>query len=236
MKKIIWILPLFFLLSCQQEKVLNTDLYIYFDYTEGQSYEQVMQQDVSKYLQLMTISEHSPNFGTIRLYPLHDVSASVTQSVKIKEGKSKLEGNRYVRKKEVDQFTEKLNTKLLNLNQQFQGTPLKHSYIYTPICKGLKKMQNADSDNKIIIIYSDMLENSEVANLHRNNVNFKDLQSALTEHCDCGDLMDIQLYVVHPVNKKNDHLIRQSAGLWQQYFFGKGLDEDNFHFDTSIDI
>lgn len=236
MKNIVWLVPMLFLFSCSQEKVVHTDLYLYFDYTEGQNYEHLMQQDVDKYLQLMGITEHSRNYGTVKMYPLHDVSASVNQTVKIKEGKSQLEGNRYVRKKEVDQFKAKLNAKLANLNDSFQETPLKNSHIFSPVCKGFKKMQNSDADQKIVIIYSDMLENSEIANLHRSSVNFQKLQTALDKTCDCGDLMDIQLYVVHPVNKKHDQLIRQSAGLWQQYFTAKGLDGDNFHFDTSIDI
>lgn len=176
MKNIILLFPLLFLLCCTQEKTTNTDLYLYFDYTEGQNYEQIMQQDVEKYLQLMSISEHSRNYGTLKAYPLHDVSASVNHSVKIKEGKSQLEGNRYVRKKEVDQFKEKLHTKLAALNQSFQDTPLENSHIYSPICKGFNKMQNSDADQKIVIIYSDMLENSDVANLHRSNVDFQKLQ------------------------------------------------------------
>lgn len=236
MKNTIWLFAFIFLCSCTQEKVVNTDLYLYFDYTEGQNYEQLMQQDIEKYLQLMDVSEHSRNYGTIKIYPLHDVSASVNQSIKIKEGKSQLEGNRYVRKKEVDQFREKLSSKLMTMNDSFKETPLKNSHIYSPTCKGFKKLQNSDADHKIVIVYSDMLENSEIANLHHSNVNFEKLQTALDNSCNCGDLFDIQLYVVHPVNKQHDQLIRQSASLWQQYFYAKGLDEDNFHFDTSIDI
>lgn len=236
MKKIIWFLPMLFLWSCTQEEVVNTDLYLYFDYTEGQNYEQVMAQDVDKYLQLMDISEHSRNYGTVKVYPLHDISASVNQTVKIKEGKSQLEGNRYVRQKEVNQFKEKLGGKLTSLNESFKNTPLNNSHIFAPICKGFKKLQQSDTNQKIVIIYSDMLENSNVANLHRGKVDYAELAATLDETCNCGDLMDIQLYVVHPVSKPHDQLIRQSAGLWQQYFQGKGLDSKNFHFDTSIDI
>ena len=50
------------------------------------------------------------------------------------------------------------------------------------------------------------------------------------------DASDIELYIVHPVDKQNDQKIQKAADLWAKYLLDKGLDEDAFHFDTGIDM
>ena len=224
-------------LSCTEEKASQTDVYIYLDYTEGQDYSAQIAEDMDKYLALMEVAgEQSRNYGAIKVYPLHDISAGVSKTVKLKEGKSQLEGNKFLRKKEVDAFTAKLTDKMLDINTNFTGKELTSSHIFTPICKGVKKLNKSDADKKIILIYSDMLENSELANFHSKSITFESLKANFDKSCDMDDTSEIEFYIVHPVNKKNDQKIRKASDLWAKYLLDKGMDEDAFHFDTGIDI
>ena len=219
------------------EKVTNTDLYIYLDYTEGQDYSEQLDDDADKYLALMNITEKSDRgSGKVRLFPLHDVSSSVSKSVKLKEGLSKMEGNRYIRKKELNEFKSKLMKKATDINNTYTGKPLKHSYIFNPVCKGIKKMSHSNADRKVIVIYSDMLENSDLANFHSKKLSYDKLKTQFDSACDLDDVSDVEIYIVHPVNKNIDKKIRTAENFWSKYLMDKGLDSDMWHFETGIDI
>lgn len=239
MKKIMLFLGIvLMMLSCaDNEKVTNTDLYIYLDYTEGQDYTEQLDDDVDKYLTLMNITEKSDRgSGKVRLFPLHDVSSSVSKSVKLKEGLSKMEGNKYIRKKELDEFKAKLMKKAEDINTTYTGKPLKHSHIFNPLCKGIKKMSHSNADRKVIVIYSDMLENSDLANFHSKKLSYDQLKTQFDSACDLDDVSDVEIYIVHPVDKHNDKKIRMAENFWSKYLIEKGLDSEMWHFETGIDI
>ena len=235
--KVFLLLGLVLLMGCSEAPPTKTDLFIYLDYTEGQDYTDQLATDADKYLQLMNISEgNDRNYGTIRLYPIHDVASTSSISVKLKEGKSQFEGNKYLREKELATFKQQLLDKAGQLNADYVGKPLKHSHIYHPLCKGIKKLNRSDANRKLILIYSDMLENSEVTNLHTKNLDVAALPASFDKACGIEDLSDCEIFVVHPVDKKNDQKIRRAAKVWEQHLVSKGLDSDYFHFEPSIDL
>lgn len=238
MKKILFsMLLLLVAFSCTEEKPIKTDLYIYLDFTEGQDYSEQIQLDIDKYPTLMNVTENQErNFGSIKIYPLHNVSSGVSKTVKLKEGKSQFEGNKFLRSKEINEFKEKLKQKLKDTNDELVGKELERSHIFTPLSKGIKKLNKSDADKKVILIYSDMPENSELANFHSKNITFERMQSNFNKACGFDDCSDISFYVVHPVDKNNDAKIQKAADFWSKYLTEKGLDEDNFSFDTGIDF
>lgn len=236
MKNIFFLFLLLFTISCTSEKTSNTDLYIYLDFTEGQTYEN-LETDIDKYLELMQITQqHNRNYGTIRIYPLYDMASAVSTTVKLKEGKSKLEGNKYVREKEINQFKEKVLERLTNLNTSHAGKALNKSHIYQPICKGFKKLDNSNADHKIVLIYSDMLENSDLANFHSKSLDYKSMKSKFDKKYQIADLSEIELFIIYPIHKNNDQKITKALKIWKQFFAEKGMEEDQLHVDTGIDI
>lgn len=238
MKKIIFmLLVLLTVAACKEESAISTDLYIYLDFTEGEDYSEHLEADIDKYIGLLDADgENSRNYGTIKVYPLHDVSAGMSKTVKLKEGKSSFEGNKFLRKKEVEEFKTKLLDKMVEVNSSYTGKELNNSYIFTPLCKGVKKLNKSDANRKVILVYSDMLENSDIANFHSKSMKYESLKASFDKACGIDDASDIEFYIVHPVDKKNDHKIQKAADLWTKYLIEKGVDEDAFHFDTSIDI
>ena len=238
MKNLIILLSILLLVGCtESQPVTNTELFIYLDYTEGQDYTDLLENDVDKYLELMNVGEENDeSFGKVRIYPLHDIASSRSQTVKLKKGKSKLEGNRYIRQKELDKFKAQLRDKTTEINNNFTGKALANSHIFNPLCKGIHKINNSNADRKVIVIYSDMLENSELANFHSKKLKYEHLKKNFDGSCDLEDLSDCEIYIVHPIDKKNDSKIRMAENFWAKYLMEKGLDEDLWHFDTSIDI
>lgn len=237
MKKISLLFWILFFLSCSQTPPVKTDLYLYFDYTEGQDYSGRITEDAESYIELLGISEMgSPNYGTVRMYPLYDVSSARSKSVKLKPGKGEMEGNKYIRDKEVGKFKTKLLESLESLNSENMGKSLDNSHIYMPICKGIKKLNKSDAGRKVMVIYSDMLENSDLANFHSKKRDFDKWKVNFDEACDCEDTADLEIYVVYPVDKNNDSKIQTASEFWSDFLMGKGLDEDAFHFETTIDL
>ena len=238
MKKLLFLLTLILLVGCvENEPVTNTELFIYLDYTEGQDYSDVVDHDLDKYLELMNVTEESnANFGKVRIYPLHDVGSSMSKTVKLKKGKSKMEGNRYIRLKEIEKFKTDLLEKTTAVNNTFSGKALKRSHIFNPLCKGVHKISNSNADRKVIVIYSDMLENSDLANFHSGKLSYETLKKNFDGSCKFDDLSDTEVYIIHPIDKKNDNKIRTAENFWSKYMMEKGLDSEMWHFDTSIDI
>jgi len=221
--------------TCQEPSPSHTDLYLYLDYTEGQQYE-FGEEEVSQFLQLMNIREGtSRNAGVLRIYPLYDLASSRNARIQMKKGKSKLESNKFVSEKELKKFSQKVRSKIEDMNAEYGGEELKHSYIFQPLQKGFKKLSNSTADHKIVLIYSDMLENSQVANFHTAKLDKSALLNRLEQASSIEDLSEFEIYIVYPVDQKNDAKIQKRLSIWEQYFVNKGLDSDQFHADTGID-
>ena len=236
MKNIALFFCFLFLMSCQETSpVQHTDLYIYLDYTEGQNYTTI-EKDLEHYLTLMNVSEEHPrNYGTMKLFPLYDIGSTPSATVKLKEGKSKFEGNKFLRQKEVEKFKSKVMDKVTKMNESYSDKELNKSHIVQPLSKGFKKLEQSDATRKVILIYSDMLENSDIANFHRNFSSEK-LSNSLDKYWKTEDISEFEVFIVHPIDKKNDTKIQKSGSFWRDYLIKKGLDEDMYHFDTSIEV
>ena len=238
MKNLIMLMSLvLFTLGCNTSPPTETDLYIYLDFTEGQDYSHQITEDLDSYAELLKVGENgSPNFGKVKIFPLYDLSAARSKTVKLKVGKSEFEANKFLRQKEIDKFKTQLSTALMEINEQYTGKELNSSHLIKPICKGMQKLNKSDANNKIVLIYSDMLENSTIANFHGKSNNQKDWQKRIDATCDPEDVSDLDIFVVYPIDKKNDGKIAKAAEFWTDYFGSKGADEDTFSFDTEIDL
>ena len=81
-----------------------------------------------------------------------------------------------------------------------------------------------------------MLENSSIANFHGKNSNTKHWVKQIDAACNPEDVSDLEIFVVYPVDKKNDGKITKAAAFWTDYFAAKGADSETFRFDTEIDL
>lgn len=224
-------------LGCNTTPPTETDLYIYLDFTEGQDYSHQLTEDLDSYAELLKVAENgSPNFGKVKIFPLYDLGSARGKTVKLKKGKSEFEANKFLRQKEVDKFKGELLTSLLEINEKYTGTALNNSHLIKPISKGMQKLNKSNADNKVVLIYSDMLENSPIANFHGKSSNTKDWQMRIDKACDPKDVSDLEIFVIYPVDKKNDGKITKAAEFWKDYFAAKGADDDTFRFETEIDL
>lgn len=226
-----------FTLGCNTSPPTETELYIYLDFTEGQDYSTQITQDLDNYAELLQVGENgSPNFGKVKIFPLYDLTSARSKVVKLKKGKSEFEANEFLRQKELDKFKNKLVASLMEMNATYTGTALNNSHLIEPICKGMQKLNKSSADKKVVLIYSDMLENSTVVNFHGKSKHRPDWAKRIDAVCAIEDVADLDIFVVYPIDKKMDGKITKAAEFWTDYFASKGADGDTFRFDTEIDL
>lgn len=238
MKNLIILISLFlFTFGCHTSSPIETELYIYLDFTEGQDYSKQITEDLDSYAELLQVGEiGSPNFGKVKIFPLYDLASARSKTIKLKKGKSEFEANQFLRQKEVDKFKTKLSTALMEINEMYTGKALKRSHLIEPICKGMQKLNKSNADNKVVLIYSDMLENSNIANFHGKNSNPKNWRKQIDTACGPEDVSDLNIFVVYPIDKKTDKKISKAEKFWTEYFASKGADDETFRFETEIDL
>lgn len=95
--------------------------------------------------------------------------------------------------------------------------------IYLPLCKALTELSKSKSSRKIMVIFSDMIENSELFSMYKMKGIKPDeiliqLESTFSEKI--PDLKDIEIYIVSKRNKANDEIITLAEEFWKELFTG----------------
>lgn len=237
------------LFSCYRDNV-KAEVLLFIDYTEREDAGQLL---YSKHINTDEILAYScRGWDTARKYnckitlvPLRHVSSSKKRILKlpvIGGGYSK----KYVKKELEKIASDSLPNVLLELNQLYDVLPKKNiadssyyrrSKLLKPISKELKKLSEQSADNKVAIIYSDMLENSGDFSAFYSNV--KDLQSkredfdSLLEKRFHGiELSDIDIRIVYIPNEEYD-AVQSIAIEWYEDFFEKNTVK-SFEIDTEL--
>ena len=232
------ILFLFVLLSfnsCKDEIVKNTQICVLIDVTDERfKNEKFVSENLPKLLQLMNLDRQTGGFsgGEIKLSLINEVSDSKSKTVKLKTGVTGLMGeNPLNRKDEVEKFyTELENSFTQILNKANWGTDA--SKIYQKVTRELIKMKNTTADQKYLIIYSDMLENSNLFSFYgsnwKNNIlkMIENPDATLEKLAEKGpalpDLSDFTIYVITTRTAENDEKINISEQLWITLFENQG--------------
>jgi len=247
-------LLLLFILSCNEcEDSLGTDIFIYIDFTELEENKnniEIVFNNVDRILEIMEVdtSEHLCGFGEVRIFPIYDYNAIVPVNLSL-SSEGSLE-NKYDRIDEIKEFKVNLITSLKKLIQTYKKESMdksmdyKNSYIYIPICNGLTRLKKIKDKRKgTMIIFSDMLENSNLMSfygngLHKIKNNFNDVVKILNENCSLPDLSDISIQVIYTPNKEKDQLIEEAKRFWSKLFKLNNISTDPqfYNFDTYFEL
>ena len=181
--------------------------------------------------------------GEIKLSLINEVSDSKSKTVKIEAAQTGLMGeNKLNRKDEVDRFYGNLeNTFTQILNNANWGTDA--SKIYQKVTRELIKMKNSGYEKKKMIIFSDMLENSNLFSFY--GVNWKtniqkmieNPEESLRKLAENGpalpDLSDFDIYVITSRTVENDEKVNLSEQLWLTLFEYQGA---TITFNSGLEI
>jgi hypothetical protein len=250
MKRISYLITLIILLStvfaCQEEIVSTTQINVLIDVTDKRFEDKsFVSENLPKFLQIMNLNKETGGYsgGEIKLSLINEVSDSKSKTVKIGSAKTGLMGeNKLNRKDEVDRFYGNLeNTFTQILSTANWGT--NESKIYQKVTRELLKMKKSNYDKKKMIIFSDMLENSNLFSFY--GVNWKagiqkmieNPESTLETLSEKGpvlpDLSEFTIYIITTRTAENDEKINLSEQLWMTLFEYQGA---TVYFNSSLEI
>jgi hypothetical protein len=232
--------------SCKNEIAKTTQICVLIDITDERfKNEKFVAENLPKLLQLMHLDQKTGGFsgGEIKLSLINEVSDSKSKTVKIKTGVTGLMGeNPLNRKDEVEKFyTELENSFTQILSKANWGTDA--SKIYQKVTRELIKMKNTTADQKYLIVYSDMLENSDLFSFYganwKSNIQkmIDDPEATLEKLAQKGpalpDLSEFTIYIITTRTAENDEQINISEQLWITLFENQGA---TVSFNSGLEI
>lgn len=135
--------------------------------------------------------------------------------------------NTLQRKSETEQFYKAIDELL-----QQQGSDRKmyrNSSILIPLVAHLEELKQSTEDDKIVLLYSDILEASDLFNVYKDSYtllhNPKKVIDHLKSQVSVPELKGISLYIIYyPMDMEDDRLFNAMVRVYRKLFKDSGLD------------
>jgi len=234
-KAILLLLLIPFFFACHNQVAETTQICVLIDVTDERFQdEHFVAENVPKFLKLMNLDRNTGGYsgGEIKLSLINEISDSKSKTIKIATGKTGMMGeNPLNRKDDVEKFSAELESSFTEIMKETNwGTNA--SKIYQKVTREIIKMKKSGIERKYLIIYSDMLENSELFSFY--GANWKSniqklaenpestLQKLSTNGPVLPDLSEFEIFVITTRTAENDEKINLSEQLWMNLFEYQG--------------
>jgi len=230
-------------MACEGEKPSLCTVYVFLDATEAKYREaNHYLSDLPIILRKMNVDTvHGGNNGAeVRFFLINDLSESKSKVRLLSQGVSGMMGqNPLERRDEIKKFSRGLSQDLQQLLSSAQWQT-NQSKIYQNLCRGLNNLKAAGGDRKIVIVYSDMLENSDLFSFYEPRSGkieryIEDPRLAeleLSADCAMPDLSGVEINIVAFRNKENDEMINRASQFWLRLFQSHNA---TIHFGSELD-
>lgn len=175
------------------------------------------------------------NGARVRFNFLNELSQSPGISLELAAGKGGLFGeNPHVREEEVRLFQKQLSDTIANLIGHTAKFGSRQSKIYRRFCRELQLLTEETAENKVFIVCSDMLENSDVFNLYDTGDNpaLDDpegfAERVLENDCSLPDLSGVDIKIFLLGTGENDEYVHNAERFWRAVFLKKGAKSVTF--------
>lgn len=245
-RKLIFIIVLLPFLSCGRDD-FRVACYVFVDFTD-KGFDSLATSDIDKFFKILNVDDddYSKGYGKFSCYPLtgsskeHGFTSTLAPYEPLE--------NTGRRKRKVESFKDEVEEKLLSMIDNFQFETLPRSMIYRPICEKLNYIAKKDTfDRKVVLIYSDMLDNSGVLNFY-SSTGIHSIESELdsdligiiekfenAHDCLIPNLSDLEIHIISsPSSWELDMKDQLAKKLWKGIFLSRGLQEGNYSFDSEI--
>lgn len=159
--------------------------------------------------------------GQISVSTLNDLSQNTPRIATLApDAGGALGPNPYLRKEDLANFQVNL-AEALTVFRQASISDTRQSKIYQGLCNELTRLAAVSADRKIMVVYSDFLENSplftfyplEKADFVKDPVQFT--RSRLSKVCPLPNLAGIEIYLVAYRTVDNDEAVNVALRFWQ---------------------
>jgi hypothetical protein len=218
------------LFSCGQPELEQTKAFIAVDITDSFTVETLP--TGQGLLETIGFSLEATNARSLEcgFTVLSDVSANKIEYLSI--DLTDTDENKFNRIARGKKFSEDLEHVISGYSQLTKGK--QRSCLYRPICHMLNVLQESDADHKLLIIFSDLLENSDIINLYQpeyqTRATFDDswVKSRFDQKVPFPRCDGVDVIVVCQPNVENDRLILKVQALYRSFFEEYGAKSISF--------
>jgi hypothetical protein len=162
-------------------------------------------------------------YGEFRLYKINDVGENKFEQIRY-PAKDALPADATEFQIKDDPSVKKFKTSFAAVFEkmiQEESLKLRQTKIYLPVCKALNDLNNSGSERKILILFTDMLENSSIFSFYKEKspdpiVIMEKLEEVYGEAF--PSLKDIEVYIVNKRVPGNDEAIDRASKFWKDVF------------------
>ena len=167
------------------------------------------------------------NGVNFNFFNIADVSYTPHRRISLEKGGDRLASSEFTRKREITAFKAKLTTLLDSARSDTTGR--NHSSIYLPIAEELKRLANSNAERKVLVVYSDLMENTPGLSFY-NPLTFAEISSdpdkikaMFFTKAILPDLTGVEIHLVYePKNAKDDANFRRVSDFFRQVFLAQG--------------
>ena len=208
--------------ACQTTKTNTVEVAVLMDITE----QYLAKPNSDDILKLYDFKQNLWNGGVFRLSDISHVSLNPTEQINI-EPQNQWLNNKFQREKEIEDFQKKLAN---IVNQAVQTkTGKNNSSVYLPIADELNQLRESKATKKILLVYSDLMENTNSLSFY-NNKDFKklktkpdEIQNYFETMQSINSLSGIEVYFIYqPTDIANDEQFRIISGFYKKMLESKG--------------
>lgn len=160
---------------------------------------------------------------TVTVSELNDVTYNQQKVFSLEQGGTVFTTNRFVRTREVETFTASVSEYLDSLSRDTAiGRP--KSSLYIPLAMQLNRLAESKADNRVLLIYSDLMENSSLLSFYSPQI-IAQLQyepntvmATLKRIAPIGDLTGVRVFIIfQPADPAADDTFRLVSGFFRSY-------------------
>ena len=186
----------------------------------------IVRPNTNEILPMFDFTNHPYDEAEFRFIEITNLNIATVRQAQI--GKMPLyDRNKYRRQNKIKAFTTKIDT-IISASENI--TPGKDkSAIYNPIAKELNRMSASNATTKILLIYSDMMENTDKITFYDNNIlqSIKSQPDKMRQYFESqtklNNLNGIKIFIIYqPNNTEDDNAFSIVSGFYKQFFESKG--------------
>ena len=211
---------LIFLIGQSSCKTLTSETIIILDLTE-ETFNHI---SINEYKIISSLNDNVFNGEVVRIQPITENGFNTVECHK-RVASSAL-GNEYQRRSELKKFYTSIDSSLQLLKQ---GRAKRNgSVIFKILSEELNHLNKSKADKKILIINSDLMENSFIdfttsSNIERIRNNPNEIEKLLIEKYPVANLKGISIYIIYkPVNIWDSERFEIVSNFYKKLFESKG--------------
>jgi hypothetical protein len=214
---------IFLIADCTSQSPVITEVSVLRDITDRH----LVQPDADGILSLFSLQSRW-NGGVLHFSDLTDVSFNQAKEVRL-EARNEWLSNEIDRDKEIKGFKSSI-AEIITSNGK-KSTGKDNSSVYFPIAKELNRLNQSSSTRKVLLIYSDLMENTDEMSFYderKFNLLKADPDSVkgyFDSQVELKTLNGIRIYIIfQPNGIEEDNQFKAVSGFYKKLLEGKGAE------------